>query len=88
MAIEKGTWAATAVSSEILAANDDRLTVIIQLHSGDITALGLGEAAVFAEGLKLVSAGDFIEIKEHQARGAIYAICDSGNSSAGGFQES
>lgn len=88
MSIDSGTWAATAEASEIVPANNDRLSVVIQLTSGNATQLGIGEAAVFSEGLQLVDAGDFIEIKEHQARMAIYAICDSGNSSSGGYQES
>lgn len=85
----KGSWAATAASSEIVAANEHRGSVIVQLQSaGDETSLAFGEAAVFGEGVQLINAGDFVEVKGHQARKAIYAICDTANSSSGGYQES
>ncbi len=88
MSIDSGTWTATAVSSEIVPASNDRLSVVIQLTSGNNTQLGIGEDAVFGEGLQLTGTGSFIEIKGHQARMAINAICDSGNSSSGGYQDS
>lgn len=83
----KGSWDATVASSEIVAANEYRDKLTIQLHSGDATALGFGEAAVYAEGIRLVTAGDVIELTGAITRGAVYAICDTGNSSAGGYQE-
>ncbi len=83
----RGAWAATAASSEIIAADEYRDKLTIQLHSGDITALGFGEAAVFAEGIRLVAAGDTVEIEGALTRGAVYAICDAASSSAGGYQK-
>lgn len=89
MGIDKGNWAATATSSELVAANEDRGSLIVQLTSaGDPTSLGIGEDAVFGDGVQLISAGDFVEIKGHQARLAVNGICDTGNSSSGGYQES
>jgi hypothetical protein len=86
--IGNGSWAATAASSELVAANNDRENVVLQLHSGSATALGFGEAAVFTDGLQLITVGGTITIKGHQARMAINGICDGGNTSTGGFQES
>ena len=89
MSLEKGAWAATAVSSEIVAANEYRGSLVVQLQSGsDPTSISFDEDAVFDEGVQLIDAGDFVEIKGHMARLAVHAICDSGNTSAGGYQES
>lgn len=86
--MDKGSWSATASSGKLVAANTYRGSVIVQLTSGDPTSLAFGEDAVFGEGIQLVSVGDFVEVRGHQARLAIYGICDTANSSSGGYQES
>lgn len=86
--MDKGSWSATATSSELVAANEHRGSVIVQLTSGDPVSLAFGEAAVFGEGIQLRAVGDFMQVRGHQARLAIYGICDSGNSCSGGYQES
>ncbi len=82
-----GTWAATAASSVIVAASNNRDILILQLHSGDVTALAVGEAAVFAKGVKLYSVGDTVTLTGWMARQAIYGICDTALTAAGGYQE-
>lgn len=83
----KGAWSATATTSELVAASTYRKSVLIQLQSGDSTAIAFGEAAVFGEGILLQDTGDYVEVKEPLARLAINGICDTGNSSDGGYQE-
>lgn len=87
MALDQGSFSATAVTSELVAENDYRGYVIVQLTSGDPMSLGLGEAAVFGEGIHLMVVGDFAIIRGHQARLAINGICDAGNNASGGYQE-
>lgn len=84
----KGTWAATAANAELVAANAYRGSVIVQLLSGDPTSLAFGEAAVFDEGVQLRAVGDAIEVRGYQATLAVYGICDTANTSSGGYQES
>lgn len=86
--ISKGSLSITATTSELVAANLDRGSVVIQLLSGNSVALGLGEAAVYGEGIHLVGIGSSVTIKGHQARKAINGICDTGLSATGGYQES
>lgn len=87
MALDQGSFSATAASSELVAASNDRGYVMIQLTSGDPMSLGLGEDAVFGEGIHLMVVGDFAIIRGHQVRGAINGICDTGNTAGGGYQE-
>lgn len=84
----KGSWSATDESSELVAANMYRGSVIIQLQSGNPTAIAFGELAVFGEGLLLKDVGDFVEVKEPLARLAVNGICNGAGSSNGGWQES
>ncbi len=88
MSIEKGSWSATATSSELIAESDDRGSLVVQLQSGNRVSLGFGEDAVFGEGVQLGTDGDSVEIKGHQARMAINGICDTGGTASGGYQES
>ena len=84
----KGSWSATTTTSELAAAGAYRGSVIVQLQSGDPTWLAFGEDAVVGEGLLLKDVGDFVEVKEPLARLAINGICDTANSSDGGYQTS
>ena len=52
----KGDWAATDASTIIVAADEHRGSVVIQLQSaGDPTSLALDEDAIFGEGLQLIN---------------------------------
>lgn len=84
----KGAWSATASTSELAAISTYRGSVIVQLQAGDPTWLAFGEDAVVGEGLLLKDVGDYVEVKEPLARLAINGICDTGNSSDGGYQTS
>lgn len=83
----KGSWSASDASSEIVESNEYRGSVIVQLQSGDPTSVAFGEDAVFGEGIQLISSGDFIKMTGYRAGLSINAICDSGNTSNGGYQE-
>ena len=87
MALDQGSFSATAATSELVAANGYRGYVMVQLTSGDPVSLGLGEAAVFGEGIHLMVVGDFAIIRGRQAEKAINGICGAGNTASGGFQE-
>jgi hypothetical protein len=58
------------------------------MRSGDITSLAFGEDAVFADGIQLRVAGDAFEVRGVLATKAVNVICDTGNTSTGGFQTS
>jgi hypothetical protein len=81
-----GTWASTATSAAVLDADDDRLFVALQLLTGDPTSFAFGEAAVFGSGLTLRNVGDIITVRGGLAKLAVYAICDTANTSSGGYQ--
>lgn len=83
----KGSFSATATSSEIVAANEYREGVTLQFQSGDPVSYAFGEDAVFNEGLKATAAGDTVKVTGHLAREAINAICDTGETASGGYQE-
>ena len=80
-------WAATATSAAIVDADDNREYLTLQLLSGDITALAIGEAAVYGSGVHLLAAGDSVTVRGWIAREAVYAICDTGDSSTGSSQD-
>lgn len=85
--MSQGSWAATATTSELVAASTYRASVVVQLQDGDPTWIGIGVAAVVGEGIYLKDAGDSVEIKSPSARKAINGICDTDLSSSGGYQE-
>ncbi len=84
--MSKNAWSATAVSSIIVPALPNRARVFVQLFAGEPVCLGLGEDAVFGEGMKLGNALDWANITGPNAEKAIHAICDAGNSATGGSQ--
>lgn len=85
----KGSFTVSDSSEIIVPANNHRGEVTLQLASGsDDIFIGFGEDAVVDEGLKLSSSLPVYAVtKEHLARKAIYAICDTGESATGTYQE-
>lgn len=81
--MSKGSWTGTSASDEIIAADEFREYLTIQLTNATLVALGIGEAAVAGEGIQLINAGDTVRLEGAQARVAIYAI---GNGAAGTYQ--
>ncbi len=81
--MSKGSWAGTGSSAEIIAVDENREYLTIQLTNSITTALGIGEAAVAGEGVQLLVAGNSVTLVGHQARSAIYAI---GNTATGTWQ--
>lgn len=79
-----GTWAATAASAQIIAADIYRDKLTIQLQNNTQVYLGFGVPAVAVESLTLLANGDSITVRGHLARQAVYAI---GNGAAGAYQE-
>lgn len=82
----KGSWEATDESSLLIPADKYRDLVTIQLISGDPVAIGIGEVAVYGEGMMLLSVGDYLGVNGYQAKEAISVICDTGKVAAGSFQ--
>ena len=81
------TWSATATSSTIVAADAERDHYILQLISGDPVSIAFGETIAYAGGVTLLAAGESLRIDGWLARKAVTAICDSGNSASGVFQD-
>lgn len=79
-------WSATAASSVIVAADDNRLYLTIQLLAGDPMSIGVGETATYGKGVTLVEVGDCVKIRGGAAKLAISGVCDTGNSATGGYQ--
>lgn len=75
-----------ATSTLILAADEYRDYVLIQLHSSaNSVYLGFGEAAVDATGIALMFPGDCVKVRGPKARKAIYGI-DAGASAVLGIE--
>ncbi len=72
----KGKFTGTASSAQIVAADDYRAYLTIQLTNAASANLGIGEAAVAGEGIKLINAGDSARLVGAAARKAIYLIGD------------
>jgi hypothetical protein len=79
-----GDWAGTDASAEIIAADEYRDWLTIQLQNTTPVYLGFGVPAVEGESIMLVTTGDNITVAGHLARQAVYAI---GNGAAGAYQE-
>jgi len=81
----KGSWAATASSAIIVAADDHRDVLLIQKITNTVAvALGIGEAAEAGKGIQMSAVGDTVILRGPAARHAIYAI---GNTGAGTYQD-
>jgi len=80
----KGNWTGTDASTLIVAADAYREYLVIQLTNATSVNLGIGEAAVAGDGIKLINAGDAVRLEGAQAQSAIYAI---GNGAAGTYQD-
>jgi hypothetical protein len=83
--MSKGSWAATASSSIIVAADANREFLFIQKITNAVAvAIGIGEAAEAGKGIQLTNIGDSVLLRGPNARAAIYAI---GNTGAGTYQD-
>jgi len=86
-----GAVTATAVAADVLAADDSRRTVDLQLHSGDPVFLAFGgDEAVVDEGIVLTVAAPYdsrytILAGDYRARLRIRSICDTGKSGVVGY---
>lgn len=74
MALGTKTLSAGGVSAAVVAADDNRDHIVIQLQSAHVTYFGFGETAVTLQGASLIAAGDNMEVTGHKARGAINAL--------------
>lgn len=83
----KGAFSASQVSSILVPANTYRDKLVIQMTSSDPCSLAFGEAAIFAQGVQLTTAGSVIIVTGALSRLAVYGICDTGLTAAGGYQE-
>ncbi len=85
----QGTWAATTASAVVIAADQDRESLTVQLlvksASGVQTSLGFGAAAVAGEGVAMLNLGDPVTVRGHLAKLACNVITSAGTSS-GGYQ--
>lgn len=81
----RGIWSATQNSAEIVPALKHRRKLTIQLQSGDETAISIGNTAIFGYGYQLVNVGDDLVLEGPDAEKAIYAVCNTGNLSSGGW---
>lgn len=76
----KGTFTGTADGTTVaVVADAHRDSITIQLINKTAPIyLGFGEAAVDAQGIKLIEIGDVVTVRAHLARGKIYAIGNGG----------
>lgn len=85
--MSQGSFALTGATSElIVAANENREYLTIQLKGSATIELGFGTAAVAGEGIKLIKPGDSVLIQGALAREAVYGIGTQTNS-LGGWQD-
>jgi len=68
----------------IVAADDYREYLLIQMTTAGACALAFGEAAVADEGVQMLEIGDAVHVKGAQARLAVYQI---GENAAGTWQD-
>ncbi len=79
-----GAIAGGTNSAVIVAANEYRDTLTIQLTNSTSLEVAFGETAVTGACLKLINAGDSVTIHGHLARGAVYGI---GNGAVAVYQD-
>jgi hypothetical protein len=83
----KGSFAlGSAASEEIVAADEHRAELTIQLRGSAVIELAFGETAVAGEGIKLIKPGDSVQVKGHLSRLAVYGI-GTQTTSNGGWQD-
>ena len=80
------SWAATAVASEIVPADNSRASVTLQLYSGSPMYIAFGGAApVVGKGIRLSTTFPLVVIDDYRAALAIRGKCDAGLTAAGGY---
>jgi len=86
--MSKGAWAATAATAEVIAEDQTRESLTVQLTTAasSPTNLAFGVDAVFGQGVQLVNIGDSVTVRGHLAKLSCDAICNSGLTSGGGYQ--
>lgn len=72
----KGAWSGGAASAIIVAADEYRDHLTVQLINATSAHLAFGEAAAAGEGIKLINAGDSVTVSGPLATEAVYAIGD------------
>lgn len=83
----QGTFVLQGGTSEsIVAANDNRSHLTIQLKGSTSIELGIGTAAVAGQGIKLIQPGDSVQIKGALAKLAVNGI-GTITTSNGGWQD-
>jgi len=82
----KGSWAATAADSVLVAADTYRGSIELQHTAGSPVFIGFGEAGVVGQGIKFAVTSPYYLINDHRARMAIHGICDTGLTASGGYQ--
>ncbi len=84
----QGAWTSTQATSQVIAGDNSRTLLTVQMvtASSSPTSLGFGTAAVLGEGVQLVNIGDSVTVRGHLAKLAVNAICDTGQTSGGGYQ--
>ena len=87
----QGTWAATTASAVVIAADNTRESLTVQLLAKSAAAvqssLGFGETAVAGEGVALINIENSVTVRGHLAKLACNVITSAGTSS-GGYQTS
>jgi len=82
--MSKGAWTGTSASAIIVAADEYRDHLTVQLINATAANLAFGEAAVAGEGIELINAGDSVSVRGPLATEAVYAI---GNGADGVYQD-
>lgn len=87
----KGSWVSDATASQLIVpANPYREKLVIQqrtITAAHYTNVAFGEDAIVGSGYQLRTAGAVLAVAGALARLAVYAICTSGGSATGGYQE-
>lgn len=81
-----GSWSATDTADTILAADENRAQVILQLYAGSDVYLAFGGTAVAGEGLRISQVMPVIVIDDYRAALAISVVCNTGGSATGGYE--
>lgn len=85
----QGAWTGSNSSAAVIAADQDRVSLTVQMVTAGsaATSLGFGTAAVAGEGVTLQNIGDSVTVRGHLAKLACNCITASGTS-GGGYQTS
>ncbi len=83
---DKGSWAATAVASVLVAENEDRSELIIQHQGGSPVFIAFDDDVPVVDGtLRLWTGEPTIVIDDYRKGKKVNAICDAGLSATGAY---